>query len=454
MNRGLLVVIVTFFLAGGELYADSAPGLLVIHPENGRYLMAKGDSNKKAILLSGSHTWAEFQTYEKEKFDYIDWLDKLVGWNHNFMRGWMWEDGYYSPAPYASSGDKYDLRKYNNVYFERLKRRIREAGKRNLYLSVMLFEGWSVMGQGRGRKPVPWPRHPYNEKNNINNINGDPDRDGNGYEVHTLKVREITRLQEAYVKHFIDQLNGFDNIIWEIGNECHEGSARWQYHIVDIIKKYEAAKPKQHLVWVNLSEKDIYETACHADIVSPAGERKYSYNPPAADGAKVVIADSDHLSPLRVTHVQMWKWFSRGMHPILMDCKYQPLTWWKGGNFRPEHPKWQQMRDALSVIQTYADKCNLVKMVPQEAKALLPSSTGYCLYEPGKEYMVYQPAPNESFTVQLPAGEYHCEWIIPTSGKSKTGRIKSSGGKKNFKPPFPWPAALYLKRISTDAERK
>ncbi|MHC4462874.1 MAG: glycoside hydrolase 5 family protein [Planctomycetota bacterium] len=436
------------------LVAPPHEGLLVVHPDNRRYLMVKGDTARNAVLLSGSHTWAEFQTYQDEEFDYIDWLDKLLAWNHNFMRGWIWEDDYYSPIPYAKSGNKYDLTKYNSVYFDQLKRRIREAHKRGIYISVMLFQGWSVLGPDRGRRPVPWPRHPYHVRNNINGIDGDPDGNGNGYDVHTLKVPNATKLQEAYVKHFIDELNEFDNIIWEIGNECNPKSAAWQYHMIDFIKSCEVTRPKQHLVWINLGEKEVFDPKCHADIVSPNGDQRYLRNPPRATGNKVVIADSDHLAPLRVAHVQFWKWFTRGMHPILMDCKYQGLSWWTGRSFRPEHVKWQQMRDAIGVIRRYADRMNLAKMAPQDEKTDSPSSTRYCLYQPGGEYLIYQPTPNKEFDVRLPVGKYRYEWIIPTTGKARTGMIRSAGGRERFKPPFPWPATLYLKRISPDAPDK
>jgi hypothetical protein len=409
--------------------------------------MVKGDKDKKIVLLTGSHTWAEFQTYKDEKFNYTDWLNKLVSWKHNFMRGWIWEDDLYQPNPYHKIDERYDLTKYNPVYFDRLKKRIRQAAKQKLYLSVMLFEGWSVLGKDHGRKPSPWSYHPYFRNNNIQGINGDPNGDGKGYEVHTLKIPAITKLQENYVKHFIDELNGFDNIIWEIGNECNKDSASWQYHMIDFIKNYETSKPKKHLVWLNFGEKEIFDKKCHAEIVSPGGSKTFIYDPPAATGKKVVIADSDHLSPLSVTFDLMWKWFTRGMHPILMDCKYQNLTWWTGRSFQPEHPKWQKMRGALGVMQAYANKMNLAKMVPQKKKTNTPSSTAYCLFQAGKEYMIFQSQRDKPFTVDLPAGSYYYEWIIPTTGKANSGQIKAAGGKQNFKAPNPWPAALYLKRM-------
>ena len=39
--------------------------------------------------------------------------------------------------------------------------------------------------------------------------------------------------------------------------------------MIDFIKSYEARKPKQHLVWLNFGEKEIFDEKCHADIISP-----------------------------------------------------------------------------------------------------------------------------------------------------------------------------------------
>jgi len=456
LNKGFLLILVVCVscLSANGLLADSKPGLLVVHPENPRYLMVKGDPAKKAVLLTGAHTWAEFQTYKQEKFDYQDWISKLVSWNHNFMRGWTWEDDYYRPMPFTRTNGKYNLDQYNPEFFNRYKKGVEMAARKGIYVSVMLFQGWSVPGHKKSRKPAPWPRHPFHVDNNNNGINGDPDGDGEGKEVHTLQIPTVTALQEAYVKHFIDLMNGYDNIIWEIGNECNRNSTKWQYHMIDFIKSYEAKKPKQHLVWINRKAEEVFDPACHAEIVSPSGAKNYINNPPAATGKKVVIADSDHLSPLQVNHVMMWKNFARGNHAILMDCKYQGLTWWRGRGFQPEHPRWQNTRDALGVIQTCAKKMNLARMVPQQEDEDTPADTHYCLYNAGEEYLVYQPDRGKGFTLDLPAGEYRYEWINPRTGVVDKGKLTWEGGKKSFVVPTEVDHALYLTKSAKSGRVK
>lgn len=108
-RRCTLPFLVAFPFCATPARVVADPGLLVVHAGNPRYLMVKSDPAGKAVFLTGAHTWAEFQTYREETFDYNDWLSKLAGRDYNFMRGWIWEDGFYRPLPYANVGGKFDL---------------------------------------------------------------------------------------------------------------------------------------------------------------------------------------------------------------------------------------------------------------------------------------------------------------------------------------------------------
>jgi len=444
--RGILIALSLSICLSFTNIIVAAPGLLVVHPANPRYFMVQGDPDQKVVYLTGSHTWAEFQTYLSESFNFTDWVSQLVGWNHNFMRGWTWEDDYYTPMPFNTSGSDYDLDSYNTSFFNHYKDRIQEAANSDLYISIMLFQGWSVTAKGGLRSPDPWPHHPYKSSNNVNGINGDPNGNGEGLECHTWGYTSIRTKQEAYVRHFIDELNSYDNIIWEIGNEFHSGSVQWQDYMVDYIKSYEACKPKQHLVWMNGDAGDLFASSCHADVVSPGGSN-YRTNPPVSKGQKIVISDSDHQGPLSVTHPWAWRNFTRGNMPILMDCKYQGLTWWTGGGFDPNNAKWQRMRNALGITKTYADKMELASVAPQDG-GTSPASTGYCLYETGKQYMIYQPTSGGSITIyNLPGGQYDYEWIHPhdrTYSPSLVSFSWSSGNKNFGSAPFSGDSALYV----------
>ena len=120
--------------------------------------------------------------------------------NHNFIRLWTWEPVTWNtkanrenklhtsaPQPWARTGPgmaldgkpKFNLKKFNPAYFDRLRRRISAARDRGIYVSVMLFEGWAMQFSAGA-----WEGHPFNKQNNINNIDGDQNKDGKGLEIH------------------------------------------------------------------------------------------------------------------------------------------------------------------------------------------------------------------------------------------------------------------------------
>ncbi|UCD27863.1 MAG: hypothetical protein JSV03_12260, partial [Planctomycetota bacterium] len=399
-------------------------------------------------------------------FDYPEYLDYLESLNHNFIRLWVWEHATwmqfeppsikvrYKPLPYPRTGPgnaldgglKFDINQFYQPYFDRLRDRIIQAGNRDMYVAVMLFQGFSIeqkqSGCVEGLNPSngnPWEGHPYNPNNNINGVDGDADNDNNGRELHTLQLPAITALQKTYVAKVIDTINDRDNIVWEISNESHAESISWQYHMIDYIKSYEAAyKPKQHPVGMTgYCFNNSYLFASPADWISPNKDGGYRDNPPAADGSKIVVSDTDHLWGLGGDRAWVWKSFCRGLNPIFMDS-YKDYRW---GSPPTPDPTYDPIRIALGHTRIYAEKMNLVMMTPQNSL----SSTTYCLANPGSEYLVYQPSSGQSFTVNLVAGTYDYEWFNCNLGTlAQTGSVTVSGGSQSFTPPFSGEAALYL----------
>ena len=95
-------------------------------------------------------------------------------------------------------------------------------------------------------------------------------------------------------------LNDLDNVLWEISNESNGASKDWQYHMINFVKRCEADQPKQHPVGMTFcfpggENADLFDSP--ADWISPRRTKKDDYceNPPAGDGRKVIISDTDHL---------------------------------------------------------------------------------------------------------------------------------------------------------------
>jgi len=440
-------------------------GPLRVHPKNPRYFT---DGSGRAVLLTGSHTWANFQERgvegETPDFDYERYLDFIQELGHNFMRMWRWEHAQwmqfvpgetlirYWPMAYLRTGPgealdgkpKFDLTRFNQAYFDRLRERVVAAGQRRIYVSVMMFQGFSVEQKGtKGvdpKKGNAWQGHPYNSKNNINGVDGDLNGDGEGDETHTLKDARITRLQEDYIRKVIDTLNDLDNVLWEISNESHINSVEWHYHMIRFIKEYEAGKPKQHPVGMTSSPIDNPPLfASDADWISPNG-RNYLNDPPDTKGSKVIIVDNDHINPWNSDPQWIWKNLMRGNQFILMDNYMDFRT---GSPEKPD-AKHDPTRKAMGFARWLCDRLDPAPLIPQNNLA----STRYCLADPGFEYLVYQPQSGaESFSVTLEPGEYTVEWTnLLSGGLTEAEDLQAGSGRSTFTPPSGGPSILHLKR--------
>jgi len=440
------IVFSSFFLAAFGAIAEATT--LRVLSSNPRYFM---DDSGRSVYLTGIHERNNFQISIHENlldsFDYSSYLNILQQNNHNFIRLWIWEDAGRTPLPFNRTGPgtandgkpKFDLTSFNQSFFNELRSRVIAARDKGIYVSIMLFQGWSVNSSFYSKGSEPWRLHPFNASNNINGINGDTNGDGDGDETHTLSIPSVTAIQEAYVKKIMDTVNDLDNVLFEISNESKSSSKDWQYHMIKFIHNYEAGKPKKHPVGMTSYYSDVNADlfASPADWISPHSNRneKYDTDPPVASGSKVIIVDTDHTDGTKTDNMWPWKSFIRGLNPIVIDGTLNGFTWPSGTNIRA----------ALGQTKTYADKINLAAMTPQGSI----SSTAYALAKIGSEYLVYAPS-GGIFTVNLTAGNYSYEWFSPASGTVKEiGIVTASGGNKSFSPPFSGEAVLYLKMEKT-----
>ncbi|MBE7529425.1 MAG: fibronectin type III domain-containing protein [Ardenticatenaceae bacterium] len=472
-----------------ENETGSATGPLFVHPTNPRYFT---DGSGRAIYLTGTHTWANFQdsgaTDPPEVFDYTGYLDYLEARNHNFFRLWEWEQAkwgpwlsdeiYFGPMLYLRTGPgtaldgkpKFDVTQFNQAYFDRMRERVIQAGDRGMYVSIMLFDGWAIEDKGLGGGN-PWLAHPFNASNNINGINGDPNNDNQGHEVHSMQIPAVTALQEAYIRKVINTVNDLDNVLYEISNESHGGSWDWQYHMINFIKDYQNTLPQQHPVgmtvpWPGGDNSVLFNSP--ADWISP---NNY-FDPPVSDGSKVIISDTDHIWGIGGDREWVWKSFVRGHNPIFMD-PYNCSPVWPPNPCNPNDPVWVSLRLNMGYARAYADRMNLAAMMPRGDLC----ATQYCLANPvasGAEYLVYLPVgstvaglleraginrkpslylpPDSATTVDLTntPGELFIEWLNPENGDVIDGGVVTGGAVRTFSAPFSGDAVLYLYQSTQD----
>jgi Family of unknown function (DUF6298) len=471
-----LIRIVTgmILLSAGHLAGPAslwAGGPLRVDPQNPRYFT---DDSGQAIYLTGSHTWCNFEdcgsTDPPPPFDFEAYLDFLQRHHHNFIRLWRAEnakggekgdDFWFAPMPYQRTGPgtaldgkpKFDLTRFNQAYFDRLRSRIISAGRRGIYVSVMLFDGWSIQSKLRGHNP--WPGHPFNRNDNINRIDGDANGDGQGRETQTLEIPAVTALQENYVRKVVDTVNDLDNVLYEICNEGSSDSVAWQYHMINFIKAYEAGKPKQHpvgmtFIWPGGKNEQLFFSP--ADWISPTGDGD---DPPVADGKKVILYDSDHLFADRGNPQWVWESLTRGCNPIFMDAYDKTFTG-RGApaDYDPNNANDVAVRRLMGYALELAQRMNLTSMVPCAGPQTLIdrimwrlglpgkniASSGYCLArdtEVDAEYLVYLPYGGVvRVNLANTRKQLNIEWFNADTLARHAGSQVVGGGIRKFRSPF------------------
>lgn len=457
MRRFIVLVIFCFCMP------SLAVGVLKVHPDNPRWF---ADGSDRAIYLGGHQIFVDLQdnSYNKEFIrkgerilDWNEYVKFLKAQNFNYLRNWViWSTGSGSmasvnnaiayPMPYervkghgkAKDGrNKFDLNRFDEVFFRRMRERCEDLEKAGVYVSIMLFEVYGFLsGESVGDPPQTlWDGNVFNEANNINGIDVDYNGNGKGIEFFYTDDKRILRLQKEYVKKVMDTLNHLDNVFYEIANELY--APQWQYEMIEFIKLYEKTKPKQHLVlmsaggrtrtggWRQMGKNPVVNSP--ADCFAAAGSwqsgRYKKKDPPANDSGKPGIVDTDHGAPGSSDTGYVWSAFTRGYHFNLYDKPFE--------NPSAEGPKWRRVRQSVGKAVEYSGKLDLANVSPREDLA----STRFCLAKPGYQYVVYQPGGRPITVKGLRAGtSYDYELYDAKQGKLVTqGCIQASGSSESFR---------------------
>ncbi len=116
------------------------------------------------LLLGGSDDDSLFQWPEK---DLLAQLDRLVAAGGNLIRNTMSgrKDRGFEVFPFKHLHDgQYDLDQWNDEYWMRFERMLRETAKRRIIVQIEIWDPWDYTDMGDDH----WQIHPYNPRNNIN----------------------------------------------------------------------------------------------------------------------------------------------------------------------------------------------------------------------------------------------------------------------------------------------
>jgi hypothetical protein len=211
--------------------------------------------------------------------------------------------------------------------------------------------------------------------------------------------------------------------------------------MIQVIRDYEATKPKQHPVgmtamWPNGVDGDLYASA--ADWISPTGSIS---SPATATGSKVIIGDTDHFCGVCGDVAWVWRSFTRGQNPILMDGYDGAAIGVGAKEYSVSNPVWEAIRRNLGYARSFAVRINLAAAVPRGDLA----SSGYCLAVVGTEYLVFLPGGgNVRVNLTGVTGSRTVEWFNPANGQTTFRGTVNGGSFVTIVAPFSGAAVAYI----------
>ena len=437
------------------LVAAAASAPLALHPDNPRYLLFRG---KPTVLVTSAEHYGAVLNLD---FDYVRYLDALAadGLNHTRVFAGTYrevpasfgitgntlapEPGRFV-APWARSaqpgdfdgGMKFDLSRWDESYFRRLKDFMAEAQKRGVVVEMNLFCPFY--------EEALWDANPMNARNNVNGIGKVPRG-----EVYTLKHADLTAVQEAVTRKLVTELNAFDNLYFEVANEPYFGgiTLEWQHRVAKLVADTETRLPNRHLVSMNIANgtAKVESPSPHVSIFN------FHYaTPPDA------VAANAHLRGVIGENETGF----RGKDDVLYRTEGWAFLLAGGGiynnldySFTPAHPDGTFLdysspgggnptfRRQMRILKDFVHSFDFLRMKPDRSVVAAPEGLAVqALFEKGRQYAVYLHAPvgggkavseAAEIALDLPAGRYRVEWVDPKTGKTLRGEsLEHAGGRK------------------------
>lgn len=466
---GLALFITTFAAFAGEP--------IRLHPDNPHYFLWRG---RPTVLITSAEHYGCLLNLD---FDYIKYLDTLARDGLNLTRvfsGAYCEDqaafritkNTLAPATgrliapwarsrvpgYANGGNKFDLTRWDDAYFRRLKDLVAQAGRRGIVVEFTFFCPFY--------RDDMWVRSPMHAGNNVNGV-GEVPREA----VYTLdRHGGLLAVQEAMVRKIVGELRDADNVLWEICNEPYTGkpvrlvAEEWERRIADVIVDAEGGRrpgTAPRLITQNIANgrKKIENPHPAVSVFN----FHYAHPPDAVTmnyGLNRVIGDNETgFKGIADAHYRMEAWeFLLAGGALYNNLDYSFTVGHEDGTFiYPEKTPGggnAAFRRQMKVLADFMNRFDFVRMQPEPAvvKSADPEKRRVqALVERGRQYALYLKGnPLGPLTLDLPAGEYQVEWIdVISGGLEQRTALKHGGGDATLRVPGGYQEIALRIRLAT-----
>jgi hypothetical protein len=334
---------------------------------------------------------------------------------------------------YAAGGNKFDLEKWDDAYFDRLNGFIEQARKLGIIVEVTIFcsmytdENWSI--------------NPFNPVNNVNELQIDDYR-----KINTIDNGPFMAVQTRLVQTIVRELNQYPNLFYEIQNEpwgdqrvetsfpntrvtgrrnqrlartgpVTDAADAWEAKIAELIQETEGTLPNKHLIAQNFGNQGhpIESVSPRISILNfhyawpDAVTWNYGWDRVIGfDESGFAGPDDD------VYRAQAWRFMLSG-GGLFNSLDYSfyvgkedgtgPNTAGGGGS--------SKLRKQLAILSRLLHSLNLVTLQPDcRFVKLAPGCVVHGLSDPGKQYVAFiEGTLPDAIQLNLLPGSYQGEWI-------------------------------------------
>lgn len=491
-GRWCLQAALSLCLAWTALAAAGQP--VSLDPRNPHYLRWRG--RPVVIVSSGEHYGAVLNP----DLDYRHYLEALADDGMNYTRlftgSYVEKAGAFgiarntlAPAEgrflapwarsdepgYAGGGNRFDLARWDARYFERLRDFVSLAGARGILVEVTLFSSTYTDEQ--------WSVSPFNPTNNVNRT-----ALADWRKLCTSDNGTILAWQEKLVRKLVQELNPYDNVLFEIQNEpwsdrtvlggvvnpylkapardqfpnsvdlADAASLRWQARVAAWITSEEARLPQRHLIAQNYC--NFRYPVRPANLAKGVSIVNFHYAYPEAAawnlGLDLPLAyDETGFLGARDEDYRQQAWnflLAGGAAFNHLDYSFT-VGHEEGSDTAPNGPGGGSpaLRRQLRQLRTFMESIPFLRMAPDYTVVRSsPGCTWRALSEPGRHYAIYFNGTGASeVELALPPGNYQVEWIDPASGavEVKETIIQQDRSRRLRSPAFATDMALRLHRL-------
>lgn len=287
-----------------ELVLDSGgptPGPLEINPRRSTVFR---DHDGRAVWLAGMSVAGSDDGKKFGQWPLVSAaaIDQLSDANGNFVHIRLGpsvrsvEGPEYEAYQYAGGG-RYDLTRWNDPFWDRVRNAVSYARDHGVYVEIDLIDAWAMKVAGRS---------PWHAGFNTNNV---------AYDCGHMLTADPS-IRRDWLNKIVDEIGDYDNVLFQIGNEtstCGQmGTSAWESFVANTVQaRLGPGRPR--LIATN-SENPGLEGASYVGYVN-------RHNP--ADGPPIAI-DLIGTKPMGVNEYgdgtpdgfneQLWRAFAKGTY--------------------------------------------------------------------------------------------------------------------------------------------